>query len=233
MRFNIFFFIFSLGFVFNLSFSKNIFDPSKFKDSNFDFKKAKRSYQTILTPKEMNVDKFTSNLISLDSFRNKQISVFSYYLRDHNDLLNELLTSSLNNKINLIIFVPVDSQLEKLPLKPWEFPTKIEDDKYTEKEIDEISSANVQDFIKSHIVNVNHNLASLSNNKEISLITLNDHRLVFTHNHQENTDDVYFVKAEDSDANSWFKVVESKEIRLENSNLLVAVIDGVLDIPSI
>ncbi|KAI5961992.1 hypothetical protein KGF57_001532 [Candida theae] len=136
--------------------AKNVFDIAKYADLS----NKKRDGQEILNIPHEAED--TSSLVftfdSADCYNNllqsilpqlKSVSIFAGYIRDNVDLNSR--TESLDS--NMLIVCPTDDAIEnKLSnLKPWEFPTSLEDGS-TEQEQDKILQSNLQNYLDGHVV---------------------------------------------------------------------------------
>lgn len=78
---------------------------------------------------------------------NKEISVFAKYVRDN----VEICSRFNDRKRQSIVFAPTDLGISTLPLKPWQFPTTVDETK-SEREQDEIIASNLNDFVLSHTI---------------------------------------------------------------------------------
>ncbi|ODV96213.1 hypothetical protein PACTADRAFT_49599, partial [Pachysolen tannophilus NRRL Y-2460] len=91
--------------------------------------------------------------------RKNAITIISSYARN-NVAINDKL-SSLDSQ--LIIFTPLDSAIASLTQKPWEFPIKITE---TNNQKDESTNANIENFLKSHIVDSKFEFEDLKNERK-------------------------------------------------------------------
>ncbi|KAF3989985.1 hypothetical protein FT663_02036 [Candidozyma haemuli var. vulneris] len=98
----------------------------------------------------------------------RDVSVFAGYLRDSESLLGELHSAPF-----AVIVAPTDHALaSKLDgHKPWEFPREVEDEND--------ASANIQDFVKSHLVKFEGDFSSIQD--EVVLLSLDNKRVVIRH----------------------------------------------------
>ncbi|CDR39262.1 CYFA0S03e01486g1_1 [Cyberlindnera fabianii] len=141
---------------------------------------------------------------------NRAISVFAGYVRD------DVAVSQLCNdrKKQTVVFAPSDAGIETLNLKPWQFPTPVDDSK-SEEEIAATIASNADDFVKSHMIDgtVPFEALDSDNQKGALLETLNGKRIKLV-----NDDGDYYVNAVDG-SNEWLKVESVTNV--DNGAILV------------
>lgn len=151
---------------------------------------------------------------------NTEISVFAGYVRDDIDVASRFNDA----KKQTVVFAPTDSGIETLPLKPWQFPTTVDESK-SEEEINAIIQSNVDDFIKSHLVDGEvpfEVLNSERSNLGAKLMSENGKVIKLV-----NDEGDYYVSSGES--NEWLKV--QKVTNVDNGAILV--IDKPLSSPSL
>ncbi|CCC69515.1 hypothetical protein NCAS_0C05250 [Naumovozyma castellii] len=114
---------------------------------------------------------FMMNPVSLDSQLPllKEIEIFSSYLRNDVDTYDKLRDPNEN----LIILAPTNSAIIELSLKPWEFPNDIdalESKGASEMELDNAIDANINKFVRSHIVSYDDNKDDITGSGSIVLL---------------------------------------------------------------
>jgi hypothetical protein len=143
---------------------------------------------------------------------NKLISVFASYVRDNVEISQKFNSKSSQS----IVFAPTDLAIEQLTLKPWQFPTPLEDDTKSEQEVDKIIAANTNDFVLSHIVDGTVPVSvSGKHQKGVQLTTANGKAIKLV-----NDDGDYYVAATKSGSEEdWIKV--EHVINVDNGALLI------------
>jgi hypothetical protein len=154
---------------------------------------------------------------------NRDISVFAGYVRD-----NVAISSRFNNvKKQTVVFAPTDDGIETLSLKPWQYPTPVDDTK-SEEEINSVIESNVQDFIESHLVDGEVPFEVLNSEKSnlgALLITENGRKVKLV-----NDDGEYYVSAEfNGKDGEWLKVQTVTTV----DNGAILIINKPLSFPSL
>lgn len=152
----------------------------------------------------------------------KDITVFASYVRD-----NVEIASRFNNKREQsIVFAPTDSAIESLSLKPWQFPTSVDDESNSEKEIDEITKANIDDFITSHVIDGTVPFSSLEGaEKGVQFVSKNGKNIKLVNDNGE-----YYVTAVTNGKDQqWIKVLSTTNA----DNGAILVIGTPLSVPQI
>lgn len=117
-------------------------------------------------------------LVMLDTAlaQHREVSVFSGYVRD----LVGLYLALGDLKQSILVVAPLDSAVEALGAKPWEFPTKI-DGSLSAEEADKAVALNVQSFVELHIAvgwnEAVHELDSSTHTVEVATVNGNRIRL--------------------------------------------------------
>ncbi|CCH41511.1 FAS1 domain-containing protein [Wickerhamomyces ciferrii] len=150
----------------------------------------------------------------------KDVSVFASYVRDNVDI-----STRFNNKHDqTIVFAPKDSGIESLGLKPWQFPNSIDEDTKSEQEIDELTQKNINDFIKSHIVDGTVPFNALDDNKKgVQFVTQNGKNIKLVN----DEGDYYCTAVTDGKDQEWIKV----EKTIDADNGVILLIGTPLSIP--
>lgn len=150
----------------------------------------------------------------------KDISVFASYVRD-----NVEISSRFNNKKEQsIVFAPTDEAIESLSLKPWQFPTSVEEDSKSEQEIDEITKSNLNDFITSHIIDGTIPFSSLEGaDKGVQFVSKNGKNIKLVN----DNGDYYVTAVTDGKDQEWVKVLSTTNA----DNGAILVIGSSLSLP--
>lgn len=154
---------------------------------------------------------------------NSEISVFAGYVRDHVGVsarFNDL-------KKQTVVFAPTDTALEGLSMKPWQFPTPV-DDTQSEEVINAVIAANVEDFIMSHLVDGEVPFEVLNSDRSnlgALLITENGKKVKLVN----DQGDYYVSMGSNGKDGEWLKV--QRVTMVDNGAILV--IDKPLSSPSV
>lgn len=214
--------------------AKNVFDTDKFKAGAGGVALEKRGQgveQPLFAPPVSDAEKYVipegeepqkgPTLLTSTISINKDISVFASYVRDNVDVS----TRFNSKKLQSIVFAPTDSGIETLPLKPWQFPTAV-DETLGEEQVDKIISSNLNDFLFSHVVNGEVPFATLDEVKKGVLFVSENGKSVKL----VNDEGEYYVTAVTNGQNQdWMKV--SSVTTVDNGAILV--IPRPLSLPSI
>lgn len=144
---------------------------------------------------------------------NRDISTFAGYIRD-----NVAVSQRFNDpNRQTVVFAPSDLALESLQMKPWQFPTPV-DDSQTEEEVEAVIQGNVDDFIKSHLVDGEvpfEVLNSERSNLGALLVTENGKKVKLVNDNGE-----YYVSAKiNGKDGEWLRV--EKVTTVDNGAILV------------
>ncbi|AOA64731.1 hypothetical protein PP7435_CHR4-0694 [Komagataella phaffii CBS 7435] len=165
---------------------------------------------TVIKPK-------TSQLLATTLTQLPEVSVFASYIRDNIDLTNELGADLKSNQI--LIFAPTDTAIKELSKKPWEWPSEITE---TNNLKDETSTANINNFVESHVVVTSDKGLNLEEGANIGtavLTTLNGQTINLF-----NSDRTFYISVDDQPK---FPLRQIEVV----SNGAVLIIDRALDWP--
>ncbi|KAH3667902.1 hypothetical protein WICMUC_005180 [Wickerhamomyces mucosus] len=207
---------------------KNVVDLKQFKDSHkreleqplFEIPNPLPSSDKFYVPKGEEPQKGPTLLTSA-LYINKDVSLYASYVRDDVDI-----SERFNNRdTQTIVFAPTDSSIETLSLKPWQFPTTVDETK-SDAEIEQTISSNVKDFVLSHVVDGEVPFAALGGDKKgIQLISQNGKNIKLV-----NDEGNYYVTAVvNGQDQEWLKV----NVVLNADNGAILVISKPLSVPSI
>lgn len=145
------------------------------------------------------------------------LRLFSSYMRDLVDLYRkcEVVDEPKIDEIDsnsygqLLIFAPNNDAMINLEVKPWEFPTNIDDSSDNDLQLDETIQENIRHFVESHVVETKN--LSLMGKKVVEFKSINNNAIFL-----KNSETSFQIKLLGS--NEWLNI-ENIEV-LKNGAIL-------------